>query len=88
MLHDVDKEPNRLLEHGRAEFVVEFWKPRSIDAVVLFEAAKVEPVAAELGRQPTHAVVAEHPSRLLQQHFAVMQISRRCMLQQFSIRNA
>ena len=88
MLHEIDKEANRLLEHGRAQFVVEFGKALSVDAVVFFEATEVEPVARKLCRQPTDTLVAEHPTRLSQQHFGVMQISRLCTLQQFSIGHA
>ena len=49
---DVADEPDRLLEHRLAQLVGELREALAIDRVVLFEAAEVEPVAAELGRQP------------------------------------
>ena len=64
VLDHVQEEPDRLLEHRPPQLVVERREAAAIDAVVLLEPAEVEPVAAELGGQPPHAVVAEHPPGL------------------------
>ena len=73
----VDEKPDGLLEHRPPQLVVEGGEPRSIDAVVLFKAAKVEPVAAKFGRQATDSVVSEHAPSFGQQHWGLMKLAGR-----------
>ena len=75
LANQVDEEPDRLLEHGLAERVVEALEPLAVDAVVLFEAPEVEPVAQELGGQCAGAAVAQHASGLGDEDFGVTQIA-------------
>src|SRR5258708_1825724 len=72
---NVDEESQRLFEHRPAELVREAGEALAVDAVVLFEAAKLEPVAGELGGQPAHAVVAQHPPRLGDDYRRLMQVA-------------
>ena len=55
---EIYEEVDRLLEHRLAQLVGEAREELPIDAVVLLEAAEVEPVAGELSRQSAYARVA------------------------------
>ena len=81
-LDQVDEEADRLLEHRLAQLVVEAREPLAIDAVVLLEAAEVEPVAAELRGQAADAVVAQHAPGLRDEHLRLVQVAGGGMGQQ------
>src|SRR5262245_24486938 len=87
-LNQIDKETDWFLEHGLAQLVSEFRKAAAIDAVVLFEATKVEPVAAELDGQAADAVVKPYPPRLRRENFRLKQIARPRVRQKLGIRHA
>src|SRR4051794_6354389 len=73
-LNKIDEEPDRLFEHRLPQFVAERRKSCPIDAVVLLEAAKVEPVSGELDGKCANPLVRQHPPRLDRQNFRLMQI--------------
>ena len=75
VLDEVDEETDRLFEHRSPQLVIECREPRAIDAVVLLEAAEVEPVAAELGRQAPDAIIVQQPPRLGHQHPGSAQVT-------------
>jgi hypothetical protein len=52
-------------------------KPIAVHAVVRFESPDVEPVTAELRRQPANARVALHPPRLDQEDLGIVQVAGR-----------
>src|SRR5262245_14052066 len=76
-LNEIDEEPNRLLKHRLPQFIAEHRKPPTIDAVVLLESAKIEPVATELDRQSANPLIRQHSPRLCNQNIRPMQITRR-----------
>ncbi len=87
-LRHIDKVANGLLEHRLAQFVGEGGEALAIDTVVLLEAAEVEPVAGELGRQAAHPGIAQHAPRLGLQHLRSVQVSRCRVRQQFVVGHA
>jgi hypothetical protein len=82
------RKPDGLLEHRLAQIVVKLGKRSRSTEVDRFEAAEIEPVAAEFGGQPAHAVVFQHAARLRQQHVGPLQIARRGVRQQFLVGHA
>src|SRR6185369_7261783 len=84
----INEETNRLLKHRLAQLVVETLKSLAVNGVVFFEAAKIEPVAAELGSQPTDAIILKHPPRLGDEDLASMKIPRLRVSQQFRVGHA
>src|SRR5436190_2243609 len=88
VLHDIDEELDRLSKHRLAQFVVETLEALAVHAVVFFEAPEIEPIAAELGGKSADAIVLEHPPRLRQEHFALMQIADLRVRQEFRVRHA
>ena len=70
------------------QLVVERREPLAVDAVVLLEAAEVEPVAGELGRQAADAVVLQHPPGLGGEHLGLVQVAGRGVGQQLVVRHA
>ncbi len=87
-LDQIHEEPDRLLEHRPPQLVVERREPAAVDAVVLLEPAEVEPVAAELGGQAAHAVVAEHSPGLGRQHVGLVQVARLGVREQLLVGHA
>ena len=69
--HHVDGEADRLLEHRLPKLIGELGETLAIDSVVLFEAAKAQPVARELVGQAPHAFVAKHAPGLRNEHFGL-----------------
>ena len=85
---DVLHEANRLLEHRFAQFAREAREPLAIHGVVFLEAANVEPVAGELGREVPDAAVLQHPPGLRAEHVGFAQIPGRRVLHQLLVRHA
>ena len=63
-------------------------EPLAIDAVVLLEAAELQPVAGEFRGQAADAVVAEHAPRLRDQHLRLVQVARGGVGQQLVVGHA
>ena len=84
-LNDIDEKANRFLIHRLSKFVCKAGKPAAIDAVVLFETAKIEPIAAEFDREGPHAIVAQHSSRLSEKDFRSAKVARGGMAQEFLV---
>src|SRR5207253_2682555 len=87
-LHEVDKEPNWLFEHRLPQLIAKRRKTAAIDAVVLLEAAEIEPVAAELHGQTSNAIVRQHSPGLCGENLRLMQVAGRGAHQKFGIRHA
>ncbi len=58
------KEQGRLLEQRFAQRIVERRKQLLVFLPIVANVPHVQPLRAELGRQPTHPAVAQHPVRL------------------------
>ena len=68
--------------------LVKLGEPLAVDAVVLLEAAELQPVAGELRGQAADAVVAEHAPRLRDEHLRLVQVARGGVGQQLVVGHA
>ena len=59
-VNEVDEEADRFLVHRLSKSVGEAFEKFSINAVVLFEVAEIQPVAAEFDGQALAAAIPEH----------------------------
>jgi hypothetical protein len=80
-LNEIDEEPHWLFEHRLPQLIAERRKSPTIDAVVLLEPAKVEPVAAELDRQPANPLIRQHPPHLSGEYDRLMKVASSSVFQ-------
>jgi len=85
---EIDEKTNRLLKHRLAERIGELGKTISIDAIVLFKAAKIEPIAGEFECQGLRPRRSEHPLGLGEQDVRLPELTRLGDPQQFIVRHA
>ena len=87
-LHEVNKETQRLFVHRLSKFVCKAFETPAVDAVVLLEPAKVQPVTAKFRSHTPDALVPQHASCLSKKNLTPVQVSGRGMAQQLVIRQA
>src|SRR5438552_2741381 len=87
LLDEIEEEVDRFFEHGFAQVVIEAFKTLAVDAVVLFETAEIEPIAAELCDEAEDAIVVEHPASLGQENFRFVKVARGGVIEQFLVRH-
>src|SRR6185312_3732111 len=88
MLHHVADKVDRLLEHCLAQAVGEGREAVAIDAIVVFELAELEPVAAEFRGEIANLIVLHHAAYLREKYDGILEIAFGRVRDEFVIRHA
>ncbi len=86
LCHTVFKKLNGFLVQRILKFVVKRWKRLRVDARIVIEAVKAQPLTKKLGRQTTGFRVFEHTAGLRSQLLRITQLALGRRPQQLRIR--
>jgi len=75
MSNHVFQKSHGFFKHRRTKFIRKLWEPVAIDAVMLFESAKPQPVAGKLHSQRTRSGILQHAVSFSEKHVGFVKMS-------------